>query len=127
MACNSPFLFDACTKDVAPPSADDLKKQYIDSQFLIADQVFGLGNGRFGKEVHDEVICRNEAREEKEAGVVLRNKSKLCNFISCAKLIKAKMKDKNSKLTADNLCLLVVYKKRKGDAATSSGKAALLA
>jgi hypothetical protein len=37
------------------------------------------------------------------------------------------MKDKNYKLTADNLRLLVAYKKRKGDAAIPSGKAALLA
>ena len=97
------------------------------SQFLTAGQVFGLGNGRLGKEVRDEVIRRNEARKEKEAGVVLRKKSKLRNLISRAKLIKDKMKDKNYKLTADNLCLLVAYKKRKGDAAIPSGKAALLA
>ncbi len=108
-------------------SADELRKQYKDSQFLTAGQVFGLGNGRLGKEVHDEVIRRNEARKEKEAGVVSREKSKLRDLISRAKLIKDKMKDKNYKLTADNLCLLVAYKKWKGDAAILSGKAALLA
>jgi hypothetical protein len=86
-----------------------------------------LGNGHLGKEVRDEVICRNEARKEKEAGIVLRKKSKLGGLISLAKLIKDKMKDKNYKLTAGNLCLLVAYKKRKGDAAIPSGKAALLA
>ncbi len=37
------------------------------------------------------------------------------------------LKDKNYKLTADNLRLLVAYKKRKGDAAIPPGKAALLA
>jgi hypothetical protein len=92
----------------------------------MAGQVFGLGNGRFGKEVHDEVIHRNEARKEKEAAVLSR-KSKLRNLNSRAKLAKDKMKNKNSTLTADNLCLLVAYKKRKGDAAIPSGKAALLA
>jgi hypothetical protein len=97
------------------------------SQFLTAGQVFGLGNGHLGKEVRDEVIRRNEARKEKEAGVVLRKKSKLSDLMSRAKLIKDKMKDKNYKLTADNLRLLVAYKKRKGDAAIPSGKAALLA
>jgi hypothetical protein len=86
-----------------------------------------LGNGCLGKEVHDEVIHRNEARKEKEAAVVLREKIKLPDIISRAKSIKDKMKDKNSKLTVDNLCLLVAYKKRKGDAATHPGKAALLA
>jgi hypothetical protein len=93
----------------------------------MAGHVFGLGNGHLGKEVCDEVICRNEVRKEKEAGVVLRKKSKLKGLISRAKLIKDKMKDKNSKLSADNLRLLVAYKKRKGDAAIPSGKAALLA
>ncbi len=37
------------------------------------------------------------------------------------------MNDKNYKLTADNLRLLVAYKKKKGDAAIPSGKVALLA
>jgi hypothetical protein len=50
----------------------------------------------------------------------------LHNLIIHAKLIKDKMKDKNSKLTADNLHLLVAHNKRKGDAAIPSGKAALL-
>ncbi len=86
-----------------------------------------MGNGHLGKELHDEVIRRNEARKKKKADIVLRKKSKLCDFISGAKLIKDKMKDKNCKLTADNLHLLVAYKKRKGDAAIPSGKAALLA
>ena len=70
-----------------------------------------MENGCLGKEVHDEVIRRNEARKEKEAGIVSRKKSKLRNLISCAKLIKDKMKDKNYKLTAGNLHLLVAYKK----------------
>ena len=43
-------------------------KRYKDSPFLTAGQVFGNGNGRLGAEVHDEVICRNEARKENEAG-----------------------------------------------------------
>ncbi len=86
-----------------------------------------MENGCLGKEVHDEVIRRNEARKEKEAGIVSRKKSKLRNLISRAKLIKDKMKDKNYKLTAGNLHLLIAYKKRKGDAAIPSGKAALLA
>ncbi len=47
-----------------PPSADELRKRYKDSQFLTAGQVFGLGNGRLGKEVCDKVIRRNEARKE---------------------------------------------------------------
>jgi hypothetical protein len=110
-----------------PPSADELRKRYKDSHFLTAGQVFGLGNGCLGKEVHDEVIRRNEARKEKEAGIVSRKKSKLRDLISRAKLIKDKLKDKNYKLTIDNLRLLVAYKKRKGDAAIPSGKAALLA
>ncbi len=75
-----------------PPSADELRKQYKDSQLLTAGQVFGLGNGRLGKEVHDEVIRRNEARKEREAGIVSRKKSKLRNLISCAKLIEDKMR-----------------------------------
>ncbi len=86
-----------------------------------------MGNDHLGKEVREEVIRRNEARKEKEAGVVSRKKSKLRNLISHAKLIKDKMKDKNSKLIADNLRILVAYKKRRGDNAKPSGKAALLA
>jgi hypothetical protein len=36
------------------------------SQFLTAGQVFGLGEGRLGMEVRDEVIRRNEARKCQE-------------------------------------------------------------
>ncbi len=85
-----------------------------------------MGNGCLGMEVRDEVICRNEGSKQKEAAVVSRKKIELRNLISPAKLIKDKMKDKNSKLTTDNLCLLVTFKKRKRDVAIPSGKAALL-
>ena len=86
-------------------------KRYKDSPFLTAGQVFGNGNGRLGAEVRDEVIRRNEARKEKEAGVVSRKKMKLRELISRVKEIKDDMKGKNYKLTA----------------AIPSGKAALLA
>ncbi len=58
------------------------------SQFLTTGQVLGLGNGRLGMEVRDEVIHRNEARKcrERKASCTIK--------ISCAKLIKDKMKDK---------------------------------
>ena len=102
-------------------------KRYKDSPFLTAGQVFGNGNGRLGAEVRDEVICRNEAKKEKEAGVVSRKKMKLRELISRVKEIKDDMKGKNYKLTVDKLRLLVTYKKTKEDAAIPSGKAALLA
>ena len=102
-------------------------KRYKDSPFLTAGQVFGNGNGRLGAEVRDEVIRRNEARKEKEAGVVSRKKMKLRELISRVKEIKDDMKGKNYKLTVDKLCLLVTYKKTKEDAAIPSGKANLLA
>jgi hypothetical protein len=44
---------------------------------LTAGQVFGHGNGWLGEEVCDEVICRNEARKDKEAAVESRKKTKL--------------------------------------------------
>jgi hypothetical protein len=108
-------------------SRQDLMKRYKDSPFLTAGQVFGNGNGRLSAEVRDEVICRNEARKEKEAGVVSRKKMKLRELISRVKVIKDDMKGKNYKLTVDKLRLLVTYKKTKEDAAIPSGKAALLA
>ena len=40
-------------------------------------QVFGHGNGRLGEEVRDEVICRDEARKDKEAAVELRKEKQL--------------------------------------------------
>jgi hypothetical protein len=101
-------------------------KQYKDSPFLMAGQVFGNGNGCLGTEVRNEVICRNEARKEKEFAVVSRKKMKLQELISLVKVIKDKMKGKNFKPTVDKLHLLVTYKKTKEDAAIPSGKAALL-
>ncbi len=101
-------------------------KQYKDSPFLMAGQVFGNGNGCLGAEVRDEVICINEARKEKEFAVVSRKKMKLWELISCVKVIKDKMKGKNFKLTINKLRLLVTYKKSKENAAIPSGKAALL-
>jgi hypothetical protein len=101
-------------------------KQYKDSPFLTAGQVFGNGNGRLGAEVCDEVICRNEAGKEKEAGVVSRKKMKLQELISRVKVIKDEMKGNIYKLTIDKLRLLVTYKQTKEDAAIPSGKAALL-
>ncbi len=92
----------------------------------MAGQVFGNGNGRLGAEVRDEVICRNEARKEKEASIVSRKKKKLRELISRVKVIKDEMKGNNYKLIVDNLRLLVTYKKTKEDAAIFSGKAALL-
>ncbi len=53
---------------------NNLMKQYKDSPFLTAGQVFGTGNGCLGAEVCNEVICRNEARKKKEAGIVSRKK-----------------------------------------------------
>ena len=67
-------------------------KRHKDSPFLTAGQVFGNGNGRLGAEVRDEVIRRNEARKEKEAGVVSRKKMKLRELISRVKEIKDDMK-----------------------------------
>ncbi len=99
---------------------------YKDSPFLTAGQVFGNGNGYLGAEVHNEVICRNEARIKKESAVVSRKKMKLRELISCVKVIKDEMKGKIYKLTVDELHLLVTHKKTKEDAAIPSGKAALL-
>jgi hypothetical protein len=64
-------------------------QRYKDSPFLTAGQVFGNGNGRLGTEVRNEVevIRRNEARKEKEAGVVSRKKMKLRELISRVKVI----------------------------------------
>ena len=101
-------------------------KGYKDSPFLTAVQVFGNGYGRLSTEVRNEVICRNEARKEKEAGVVPRKKMKLRELISRVKVINDEMKGKNCKLTVDKLRLLVTYKKTKEDAAIPFGKAALL-
>ena len=94
---------------------------------MTTGQIFGNGNGCFGAEVCDEVICRNGARKEKEAGVRSRKKIKLRELISCVKVIKDDMKGKNYKLTVDKLRLLVTYNKTKEDAAIPSGKADLLA
>ncbi len=70
-------------------------KRYKDSPFLTAGQVFGNGNGCLGAEVRDEVICRNEARKEKEAGIISRKKMKLWVLISRVKVIKDDMKGNN--------------------------------
>ena len=59
---------------------DDLMKRYKDSPFLTARQVFGNGNGRLGAEVRNEVICRNEARMEKETGALSRKKMKVAGI-----------------------------------------------
>ena len=93
---------------------------------MTAGQVFGNGNGRLGAEIRDEVICRNEARKEKEAGIVSRKKMKLRELISRVKVIKGKMKGNNYLLAVDKLRLLVTYKKTKIDTAIPSGKAALI-
>ncbi len=113
-------------KATKPLSRDDLMKQYKDSPFLTAGQVFGNGNCCLGAEVHDEVICRNEARKEKEFAIVSRKKMKLQELIPPIKVIKDKMKGKIFKLTINKLCLLVTYKNTKEDAAIPSGKANLL-
>jgi hypothetical protein len=47
----------------------------------MAGQVFGNSNGCLGAEVCNEVIRRNEAGEEKEAGVISRKKMKLRELI----------------------------------------------
>ncbi len=65
------------SKTAVSLSPEELKKRYKESSFLTARQVFGNGNGRLGVEARDEVICRNEARKNKEAAVVLRKKTKL--------------------------------------------------
>jgi hypothetical protein len=101
-------------------------KRYKDSPFLMAGQVFGNGNGRLRAEVCEEVICRKDARKEKEAGIISRKKMKLRELMSRVKVIKDEMKGNNYKLTVDKLHLLVTYKKTKEDAAIPSGKAALL-
>jgi hypothetical protein len=44
------------------------------SQFLTAGQVFGLGNGRLGKEVRDEVVHINEAEGEGSRHCVKKEK-----------------------------------------------------
>jgi hypothetical protein len=72
-----------------------MSHRQFDSPFLTAGQVFGNGNGRLGVEVRDEVIRRNDARKEKEASVVSREKMKLWGLISRVKVIKDKMKGKN--------------------------------
>jgi hypothetical protein len=68
-----------------------------------------------GTEVCDEVICRNEARREKEADDVSKKKTKLRVLISSAKVIKDKMKNKTYKLNRKDLLVLVRYKHAKGD------------
>jgi hypothetical protein len=47
-------------------------------------------------EVWDEVICRNEARKEKEAAIISRTKINLQKLISRATVIKNKMKETTS-------------------------------
>ncbi len=123
---NNALLSHHENKVTTPLSCKDLMKQYKDSPFLTACQVFRNENGHLGAEVRDEVIHRNEARKEKEFAVVSRKKMKLWEFISRVKVIKDKMKGKIFKLTVNKLCLLVTYKKTKEDAAIPSGKAALL-
>jgi hypothetical protein len=92
----------------------------------MAGQVFGKGNGCLSTEVCNELICRNEARKEKEDTVVSRKKMKLRRLISRVKVITNNMTDKNFKLTIDKLHLLVTYNKTKEDVAIPWGKAALL-
>ena len=96
-------------------SPEELKKRYKESSFLTAGQVFGNGNGQLGVEARDEVICRNEARKDKEAAVVSRKKMKLQGLILKAKVIKDKMKSKTYKLNGKELLVLVRYKHVKGD------------
>ena len=60
--------------------------------------------------VRDEVVCKNEARREKEAATVSRKKTKLRGLISSAKVIKDKMKSKTYKLNRKDLLVLVRYK-----------------
>ena len=93
-------------------SPEELNKRNKESSFLTAGQVFGNGNGRLGVEARDEVICRNEARKEKEAAIVSRKKTKLRELISSAKAI---MKSKTYKLNGKELLVLVRYKHAKGD------------
>jgi hypothetical protein len=109
------------------PSQEDLKNHYKDSQFLMMGEIFGVGNGCLGKEVCDEVIRRNDARKEKEAAFIWREKNKLCDLVSRSKVIKDSMKDKKFNLTIDQLCILVTYKKMKEDLAIPTRKVALLA
>ena len=92
---------------------------------MTAGHVFGNGSC-LGTEVHDEVTCRNEARQEKEAAIISKKKTKLSELISRVKVIKDKMKDKNFKLTIDKPHLLVAYKKTKEDTTIPSGKVALI-
>jgi hypothetical protein len=92
---------------------------------LTAGQVFGHVNGRLGEEVCDTVICRNEARRDKEAVVESRKKMKLQELILSAKVIKDKMKSKKIKLTGKYLLVLVRYKRMKGDQPMPKGAAAL--
>jgi ribosomal protein S15P/S13E len=93
---------------------------------LTAGQVFGNENGHLGAEVRDEVICRNEARKEKEFAVLSRKIMNLQELISHVKVMKDKMNGNNFKLTTNKLRLLVTYKKTKEDTAIPSGKATLL-
>ena len=108
-------------------SPEELKKRYKESSFLTAGQVFGNGNGRLGVEARDEVICRNQARKDKEAAVVSRKKTKLRGLISSAKVILDKMKNKTYKLNRKELLVLVRYKHVKGDQKIPSAVADLRA
>ena len=60
--------------------------------------------------VRDEVICKNEARREKEAATVPRKKTKLRELMLSEKVIKDKMKRKTYKLNRKDLLVLVGYK-----------------
>ena len=60
--------------------------------------------------VHNEDVCKNEARREKEADDVSKKKTKLRVLISSAKVIKDKMKSKTYKLNHKDLLVLVRYK-----------------